>query len=106
MQRHDEGRVTDLPISNTGAKSGEWSMPRPSQLTPTNNPDNHYTGSCVGPGPNMENMEISFLHWGLKLGPSSPWTVDIPNMLCGPVDIVVYFMMTSVSQNIQLSMLG
>jgi hypothetical protein len=81
-------------------------MPRPSQLTPANNPDNHCTGSCVSPGPNTENMKNSFLHWGLKPGPSSPWAVDIPNMLCRPVDFVVCFMMISVSQNIWLSMLG
>jgi hypothetical protein len=87
-------------FSNLALNRGEWSMLRPCQLTPKINPNNPCTWSCEGPGPNTENMKISCLHWSLKPGMSSPWTVDIPNMLCRPVDFVVYFMMKSVSQNI------
>jgi len=69
-------------FSTLSLNRDEWSMPRPSQLTPANNPDNHCTGCCVGPESNTENMKISCLQWGLKPGPSSPCTFDIPNMLC------------------------
>lgn len=64
--RNKEVETQRYPFSTLALNRGEWSMPRPNQLTPVNSPFNHYTGICVGPGPDREKMKISCPHWGLE----------------------------------------